>query len=261
MKKEEFSEVFGDINENYVKEAETVKKARKPAWVKWGAMAACLCLVVATAVAIPNTLTSTTTTGSSTDVGNITEEGDRDVGMSPEELASAMLDAGYTQAEVEEYQSLGYQMTWAKWWKFYDTIDDNGGDFTLDALKTFSQEELSNSSQGITPQVYTLPQTEKMSVELVEWGGDHFNAIVVDAEDNSIFPVNAKVSVVFDYDTEILLDNGTLKVFNPDEPDAETIGWEPGTVVSVEFSKYEEYLEENDFYNDLFASYVEAESQ
>jgi hypothetical protein len=52
MKKEEFSEVFGDINENYVKEAETIKKTRKPAWLKWGAMAACLCLVVSIAIPV-----------------------------------------------------------------------------------------------------------------------------------------------------------------------------------------------------------------
>lgn len=46
MRKEDFAEVLGDINENYIKEAETIKKTRKPAWIKWGAMAACLCLVI-----------------------------------------------------------------------------------------------------------------------------------------------------------------------------------------------------------------------
>ena len=47
MKKEEFCEVLGDINENYVKETRAVHKAKKPGWMKWGAMAACLCLLVA----------------------------------------------------------------------------------------------------------------------------------------------------------------------------------------------------------------------
>ena len=47
MKKEEFCEVLGDVNENYVKEARAVRKARKPGWMKWGAVAACLCLLVA----------------------------------------------------------------------------------------------------------------------------------------------------------------------------------------------------------------------
>ena len=50
MKREKFCELLGEINENYVKEAETIKKAKKPVWVKWGAMAACLCLVVVGAV-------------------------------------------------------------------------------------------------------------------------------------------------------------------------------------------------------------------
>lgn len=46
MRKEEFCEVLGDINENYVKEARANCKARKPVWLKWGAMAACFCLVI-----------------------------------------------------------------------------------------------------------------------------------------------------------------------------------------------------------------------
>ena len=48
MKKEQLYEVFGDINENYINDAhKTVKKKSRPVWMKWGAMAACLCLVVA----------------------------------------------------------------------------------------------------------------------------------------------------------------------------------------------------------------------
>lgn len=46
MRKEDFAEVLGDISENYVKEAETIKKTKNPVWLKWGAAAACLCLVV-----------------------------------------------------------------------------------------------------------------------------------------------------------------------------------------------------------------------
>ena len=47
MKKEEFCQVLGDINENYVKEARASRKAKNPGWIKWGAAAACLCLLVA----------------------------------------------------------------------------------------------------------------------------------------------------------------------------------------------------------------------
>lgn len=72
------------------------------------------------------------------------EGGDQDAGMTPEELEQAMLDAGYTQEEIKEYQSAGYQMTWAKWWKFVHQQENSEGDdpFDLDTLKIFSQKEL-----------------------------------------------------------------------------------------------------------------------
>lgn len=50
MKKEEFCEILSDVNENYVKEARTVKK---PNWHKWGVLAACLCLAVAVVFLYP----------------------------------------------------------------------------------------------------------------------------------------------------------------------------------------------------------------
>lgn len=46
MRKEEFCEVLGDINEAYVKEARADRRARRPSWQKWGAIAACFCLLV-----------------------------------------------------------------------------------------------------------------------------------------------------------------------------------------------------------------------
>jgi hypothetical protein len=142
MRTEDFFEVLGELDDDIVKGAQSPMKKHFN-WKVWGSMAACLCLVVAAAVAVPNMLASTTT---STPISSNAEGGDQDAGMTAEELTSAMLDAGYTQAEVDEYQSLGYQMTWAKWWKFFQSIDDNGGSFTLDALKTFSLEELPSAS-------------------------------------------------------------------------------------------------------------------
>lgn len=76
--------------------------------------------------------------------GGDSEGGDRDMGMTPEDLEQAMLDVGYTPEEIDEYQSIGYQMTWAKWWKFVGEQRNSEGDdpFNLDNLKTFSQKEL-----------------------------------------------------------------------------------------------------------------------
>ncbi len=60
MRKEDFAEVFGDINENYIQEAEAIKTSKKPVWLKWGAVAACFCLLVAAVAVAPKLLPETT---------------------------------------------------------------------------------------------------------------------------------------------------------------------------------------------------------
>ena len=53
MKKEEFFEVLGELDDDIVKEAKSDRKGAKtggPVWVKWGALAACLCLAAVGAV-------------------------------------------------------------------------------------------------------------------------------------------------------------------------------------------------------------------
>ena len=59
MRKEDFAEVLGEINEKHVLEARAERKAKKPVWVKWGAVAACLCLAVL--IALPHLPTSNDT--------------------------------------------------------------------------------------------------------------------------------------------------------------------------------------------------------
>ncbi|MDD6035546.1 MAG: hypothetical protein PUC30_05055 [Lachnospiraceae bacterium] len=55
MKKEELYEIMEGIDESFINEAGTVQlKKKQPMWIKWGAMAACLCLVVVTAFALHN---------------------------------------------------------------------------------------------------------------------------------------------------------------------------------------------------------------
>ncbi len=52
MRKEAMFEVLGDLDESYIKDAHNTVpvKVKKPVWVKWGSMAACLCLVMVCAV-------------------------------------------------------------------------------------------------------------------------------------------------------------------------------------------------------------------
>lgn len=75
--------------------------------------------------------------------------------------------------------------------------------------------------------------------------GGHFKAVTVDGGNSDIFPASAKPSVVFDYDTEIFLNDGTRIVFEPDEPDTSAIYRETGALIQVELVNYTEHLEGN----------------
>lgn len=69
------------------------------------------------------------------------DSGDEDQDMTPGELRDNMLEAGFTQEDADAYLASGWQMTWAKWWKFYHQSEESGGR-TLDALLDFSREEM-----------------------------------------------------------------------------------------------------------------------
>ena len=66
--------------------------------------------------------------------------GDEDQGMTSGELTDNMLEAGFTEEEVAAYLLSGWQMTWAKWWKFYH-LSEESGERDLETLLAFSQEE------------------------------------------------------------------------------------------------------------------------
>lgn len=88
-----------------------------------------------------------TATGN-TDAGN----GDQDQDMTPGELADNMLEAGFRQEDVDAYLASGWQMTWAKWWKFYHQSEE-GGERTLEALLDFSREEGLAVNTGEAPEM------------------------------------------------------------------------------------------------------------
>lgn len=138
--------------------AQPAKKRPTP-WMKYGAVAACAALVIGVyavyqagkpegKAALHSYVTVDDLTGfvpeNATTATGGSEGSDQDMGMTPEDLTAAMLDVGYTQEEIDEYQAIGYQMTWAKWWKFVDGQKNSEGDdpFNLDSLKVFSQKEL-----------------------------------------------------------------------------------------------------------------------
>lgn len=56
MTKEKLYEVLGDINEKYVQEAGAYQKTKKHRRMRWGIIAACLCLIASGAVTLPRFL-------------------------------------------------------------------------------------------------------------------------------------------------------------------------------------------------------------
>ena len=69
-----------------------------------------------------------------------TGAGDQNQNMTPDELTDNLLEAGFTREDADSYLASGWQMTWAKWWKFYHQSEETG-DRTLEALLGFSREE------------------------------------------------------------------------------------------------------------------------
>lgn len=60
MRREDFAEVLGDIDEKYIQEAETMRKSNNTVWLKCSAMVACFCLLLATVAVIPQLFLRTT---------------------------------------------------------------------------------------------------------------------------------------------------------------------------------------------------------
>ena len=57
MNAKKFSDAMSELDSKYIDEAFNYKKkAKKPVWVKWGAMAACLCLIVVAIISVPSML-------------------------------------------------------------------------------------------------------------------------------------------------------------------------------------------------------------
>ncbi len=59
MNAKKFSDAMSELDTKYVDEALNYKKkAKKPIWVKWGAIAACLCLIAVAIITVPSILPS-----------------------------------------------------------------------------------------------------------------------------------------------------------------------------------------------------------
>ena len=170
MKKEELFDIIGEVDEQKVASADrvmTVEKKPRPVWIKWGTMAAFLCLVIGLATFIPSVL----------------------------------------QQETPDQHSIGAHL----------------------AL---------------------------ISTELIEWESSGFKAVVVDTGNSSLFPIGAKLTVIFrEQNTEIILEDGTSYGYG--EIQIDDIGWDEGTIIDVGFGVYEEYSAKKEYDNKVYAYHVE----
>ena len=112
-------------------------------------------------------------------------------------------------------------------------------------------------AQQETPQeLHTGAYLQFVRVELVAWQDDGFQAVVVETGNSSIFPVGAKLSVLFrENNTEIVLEDGTSYGYG--EISIDSIPWSEGAIIDVGFAVYESYSEERGYDNKLYAYHLE----
>lgn len=77
MNAKKFSDAMSELNSKYIDEALNYKKkSQKPVWIKWGAMAACLCLIVVAIITVPSMLTPQESDGGG---GDTIVDGDQNI--------------------------------------------------------------------------------------------------------------------------------------------------------------------------------------
>lgn len=104
MNTKKFSDAMSELDTKYVDEALSYKKkARKPVWVKWGTMAACLCLVIAVSLFAANAYASSN--------NEALLEIDT---VPPEGLTLTVVDAAPDDAEFHIVNDTEFQVTYGK---------------------------------------------------------------------------------------------------------------------------------------------------
>lgn len=211
------------IGDDFVEEAQHTKlMAKQSQWKRFGALAAMLVLVIGIGSRVMPLMGDMSTAGSS--------DGDAGVGM-------------VSMDEIPEDRGMGGE-----------TIED--GAISERAVEEITTEGASMGTSTALAQVLSEDESVSLVLELVSWQSEGFSAIVLDTKESESFPLGAKLTVIFEDETEILLADGTVFSYTADEPNAEDIFWETGVTVLVDYVNYEAYEEGNGFYNRLYAQKV-----
>ena len=154
MKKEQLYEVLGDINENYINDAHlTTKKKSRPAWIKWGAMAACFCLMLVGGILFnslrPTDFHSMVTGGSVNNPLTITT-------LNIDGRLACYAQLNIDSSKLEHYVGEQYLAEDIRTWYYptesgnlkYLIQKDNSGTLTLWAFDSFCMEEGETHTYG-----------------------------------------------------------------------------------------------------------------
>lgn len=83
--------------------------------------------------------------------------------------------------------------------------------------------------------IYTSNQVETLTLTLVSWDANSFRATVVTGDESGLFPEGADLTVIFE----------------SADP------WPEGTIVTVSFTDYAQYVADNGFDNCVYATVVD----
>lgn len=123
MKKEDFCDILGDINEAYIKEAHLPRQKRKMIWVQWGAVAACIVAILA--VSIPLSGRSLSEQGNTTSPSETSEAKNNAPDATAIELVVNEID-GMTTADMDVQIA------------YYDKLPESAWKAVLEDFHTFT---------------------------------------------------------------------------------------------------------------------------
>lgn len=217
MNSKKFSEAMSELDSKYIDEALNYKKkARKPGWIKWGTVAACLCLIVVAAIPIVNHFNN-----SVTDIEPLVE-------YSLEEAPSAPYFGELFPTQILEGYALDgsvgiYDETVLVAHFINETLDDT---MTIRiANKDWFADQTQNIDLGVVR--YTEKAKDKAGSTIYLDGGEHiiqYSFSNTDIADHAGFCDMVNSAAYFsDADNKVVVFHGSL--FNTADLSKETMEW------------------------------------
>lgn len=170
MNAKKFSEAMSEPDIKYIDEALNYKKkAKKPSWIKWGAMAACFAVVVITVISVlPNYLNQQGVTPPNDPSGGITDHPDNDTPPVTSEIHISMSDIimnqvdGFVSSDYERYNpETDDEVVWGK--------EDIIAYYGTDLIPAYVPDGLVASAQNGNATVY-IRQDGTVTEDIIQLG-------------------------------------------------------------------------------------------